>query len=424
MRYGILAVGLCLSGCFAWGGSPWGGLGEPCYTSGGAPCDGSLVCDDETNICGPPKPCTNSFDCGAKRACTGGICVDYAASCVADADCHADYFCDGSSCAKQLKIAAPCQRATQCISGACADAVCCESSCNGTCESCIAATNAIADGKCAPYAAGTDPEQECAAGLGCDGAGACTKKALASACESGAECATGFCADGVCCGGACDGVCQKCGTDGICARVTSLEDAGTCDDANVGGNCTQAPCTCDATGQCLNAKGSKCADNTNCDGTNKCALRDAVCCDTTCTGICMACVLSLTGKSTGTCAPILARTERDKDECAGPWTCDGKGGCVGLANGEDCDPGRPPSDCASGQCYTDRSRLNIKTGEYPGICCNSSCDNVCTSCLTIDTGRTKGYCMDVSAGTNKIGVMSCDDGLWSRCDGAGSCVHY
>lgn len=62
-----------------------------------------------------------------------------------------------------------CTDGDECQSGTCADDVCCESACDGTCESCA---EAGAEGTCTPYAAGEDPEIECGV-ASCDGAGAC-----------------------------------------------------------------------------------------------------------------------------------------------------------------------------------------------------------------------------------------------------------
>lgn len=51
-----------------------------------------------------------------------------------------------------------CTGDSECASGFCTDGVCCESRCDGTCETCSAPGSA---GTCTPHAAGTDPEIEC-----------------------------------------------------------------------------------------------------------------------------------------------------------------------------------------------------------------------------------------------------------------------
>jgi hypothetical protein len=57
----------------------------------------------------------------------------------------------------------------ECQSALCVDGVCCESACDGTCETCDLAA---AEGTCSPQAPGTDPDGECGEGL-CSGAAAC-----------------------------------------------------------------------------------------------------------------------------------------------------------------------------------------------------------------------------------------------------------
>ena len=72
-----------------------------------------------------------------------------------------------------------CSTDAECESGSCADGVCCDTACDGACESCNSPGNV---GFCVAYANGTDPEAECgtpACGDGhqesfsCDGSGAC-----------------------------------------------------------------------------------------------------------------------------------------------------------------------------------------------------------------------------------------------------------
>jgi MYXO-CTERM domain-containing protein len=58
-------------------------------------------------------------------------------------------------------------------------------------------------------------------------------------CDDAVACASGFCADGVCCMTACDGVCERCdtiGTVGTCAPLSAgadpdMECATSCDGA-------------------------------------------------------------------------------------------------------------------------------------------------------------------------------------------------
>jgi hypothetical protein len=107
---------------------------------------------------------------------------------------------DGQACTAgggcSAKNGTACSSAASCASGLCVDGVCCDSPCDGTCVSCNQASRA---GKCSPYSAGSDPQNEC--GLGsdicrstCNGAGACDYP------QNGTPC----------------GPCQVCNGNGVC----------------------------------------------------------------------------------------------------------------------------------------------------------------------------------------------------------------
>ena len=102
-----------------------------------------------------------------------------------------------------------CTSDAECESGACADGVCCDTSCDGVCESCNSPGQV---GSCVPYANGSDPETECGSpGCGngqqesfsCDGSGACQvqidscgefacgKTSCLTRCSTDADCAEG-----------------------------------------------------------------------------------------------------------------------------------------------------------------------------------------------------------------------------------------
>jgi cysteine-rich repeat protein len=121
----------------------------------GGTCDVAGMC-----VVGPPEPCPSG-------ECDGPICRG---PCVDDADCTRPTFCDAGRCVPDLPNGDPCSRRGMCISELCVDGVCCESGCTGVCESCGIPGRL---GECAPHAAGTDPEDECAGMLMCDGDGKC-----------------------------------------------------------------------------------------------------------------------------------------------------------------------------------------------------------------------------------------------------------
>jgi MYXO-CTERM domain-containing protein len=70
----------------------------------------------------------------------------------------------------RLTEGSACTTADDCASNACVDGVCCDSTCDGLCESC-GTVGAL--GICAQRTAGTDPEDECAGEDRCDGMGGC-----------------------------------------------------------------------------------------------------------------------------------------------------------------------------------------------------------------------------------------------------------
>jgi hypothetical protein len=196
-------------------------------------------------------------------ACNGAVC---AASCSLDTQCAAGHYCAAPDCVPKLDVGAACAGANQCTSGFCADGVCCATDCAGACKSCVTPTV----GACTNYAAGTDPDADCAQGFACTGAGACftrctldspdcetghycganacaVKKADGVACDAGNECNSGFCTDGVCCGEACSETCKSCnlsGSIGQCAFVAN----GNRDTS--GPNPCSPPNRCDGAGIC------------------------------------------------------------------------------------------------------------------------------------------------------------------------------
>lgn len=73
-----------------------------------------------------------------------------------------------------LELGEPCTYDRQCASGFCnaQDSVCCDKSCDSTCEACVASKTGGSDGFCSYILAGTDPDDECPGGE-CDGFGSC-----------------------------------------------------------------------------------------------------------------------------------------------------------------------------------------------------------------------------------------------------------
>jgi MYXO-CTERM domain-containing protein len=211
----------------------------------------------------------------------------------------------------------------ECLSGFCVDGVCCDTACDGQCDACsVAAGSSGPDGTCSPLVAGTaigvdcnagvevtaacdatgnvaiqvilcepytcstsgtcalacDATTPCASGSTCDVAGKCVPSLLpdGAVCAVADACASGFCADEVCCDAACDGACQDCdlsGAHGQCGTAVGRLLSATCADASD----PSAPSTLSI--QTCAADGSSPTDTSEC-GRYRC---DGSACKTTCT---------------------------------------------------------------------------------------------------------------------------------------------
>ncbi len=436
MRLMRIAIAVCpalmlaLTGCFDFSVTRFGGEGAPCGESNracreGFTCASDNRCTRDCDSCGAliaGDACSNNADC-KKGYCVEGICCEsecdgICSSCdeartgrrrgicdvvLADAPPVAacgDAACDGSgSCRRQRGEA--CDLGAQCRSGFCADGVCCETACDGLCESCAAQLTGGTDGFCEPTLARQETADECSGLVTCDGARSCFAKELGTDCTGGSECVSGFCADGRCCESACDDMCSRCGTTGSCSAVTEGEDAGTCDDSH---GCVQTPCVCTGSGTCA-ATGGSCITGAQC-ASGFCS--DGVCCDTECSGLCQSCRASETGGVTGQCANVSPGTD-PASECE-PGSCDGQGACQ-RQRGASCSTG---SQCITGFCID-------------GVCCNEACIGACNSCNANLTNAANGVCALTLAGLNP--GNSCNsyrmvDGTTTpgSCDGNGQCT--
>ncbi len=146
------------------------GNGEGCTAAFATSCVSGNCVD---GVCCDVAACT-----GACKSCnvagSEGTCVLAQAGTEVAGSCSTGQACDGSGICK-TKNGQACTAASVCASGNCVDGVCCDSACVGTCASCNLAGRA---GKCTPYPAGTDPQNECGNGTGvckstCDGVGSC-----------------------------------------------------------------------------------------------------------------------------------------------------------------------------------------------------------------------------------------------------------
>ena len=267
-------------------------------------------------------------------------------------------------------------------------------------------------------------------------ANACVAKLQAgSGCGGPTDCQSGFCVDGVCCGGACDGICELCNLPGL-AGTCFPAAAGTDPDGDCAANgsvCTgrreipgvQEACaptnssSCAVDGDCvaglfcalpgnlcvgLLPNGTPCDGNDGHCGSGTCS--DGVCCDVACGGECEACNL---GAATGTCTPVPAGWDPES-EC-GLGFCGGNGACVVCTKDLDCKPG---AYCNAGTCTAespDGSQCGLddacSTGFCTdGACCDARCLGPCVSCVA---GAQPGVCTALPVGTADVlcGTFRC-----------------
>ena len=249
---------------------------------------------------------------------------------------------------------------------------------------------------------------DCVPDASCDAAGSCGKKGLGQPCDGGAQCASGFCVDGVCCADACAGPCRSCasGTQpGMCKNTA----AGAADPRQLCKIDMAASCgangTCDAQGNCaLYPSGTLCAPAT-CSAGND-GRRLASLCD---------------GK--GVCAPGAAAS-------CGAYRCSGAACFTDCASDADC---LAPNECRAGVCGPGNQGAGCKSDVgcvsghcVDGVCCDSA---ACGSCKACNVPGSLGVCHVVAAGQPDP-ARSCQTqlpatcGYDGTCDGSGGCRRY
>jgi Cellulose binding domain len=233
--------------------------------------------------------------------------------------------------------------------------------------------------------------------------------ALGAPCTKGADCASTFCADGVCCNSACDGICV------------------TCDATNNVGTCLPAEVNSDPRDDCKDEGATSCGKNGTCDGTGSCQLYVAgvVCQAAGCTGS----ALTFAGRCDGmgtckaqpnqSCAPYVCNTSgANAGSCKTVCTADADCSSGNSCNNGSCGLKPPGASCsANADC--------MSTHCAQGVCCSTACTGTCMSCAI---AKSQGTCIAVPQGQDPLGqcadqgAMSClTDGF---CDGKGACEDY
>ncbi len=331
--------------------------------------------------------------------------------------CSQDGTCNGLGGCAKFKTGTMC-KPSACSGGELIPASICNG--NGTCI----VGNPIA---CAPYAcidnacrASCTNSADCATpnlcrdipGLGLS----CGKKMLGQDCKLPVECASNFCADGVCCDSGCSGKCMYCKSPDKRGRCTPVA-------ADVGDQRAAAGVT-DPTKICVDQGSTSCGTNGKCNGNGGCQTysNGTVCraesCDAATSrynseGVCQngSCAVS----DPLVCAPYKCNGARCAtgctvtDQCQVPRICQA-GECGKKPVGSICGAG---TECGSGFCAQ-------------GACCATACKDSCYSCgLAGSRGTCKPVAKNVRDPQGQCqdqGPASC--GTDGFCDGTGRCRFY
>ncbi len=446
-------------------------------------CDGNLACDGagqckkkQGQSCGFGPECVTGFCADGvccDSACTGqckscnnaaGTCTSFVPQGAPDANsvpqCGGPNLCDGAGSCK-LKLGQTCTKAdgTECALGYCVDGRCCESDCTTTCKSCNNAAGTCST-DIAQGTTDTNGSPACSGNNVCDGSGSCKKKNGQSCTNAnGSECASGFCAGGVCCNAACNGACNSCAT-GTCGFAAE-SSAGTpsCSPFACDGTHATCPTKCTKHEQCASgfycasggtcepdkAQGASCKDDQECTGNKNCV--DGVCCESACNTGCKACSTAAKGTGLdGVCDNVLdglpphingacplggtvclqdglcdgtgvCRAHAPAGKSCGATTCsdskvtgrvcDGNGFCNDNPTGVDC----APFQCSGGSCGTS---CNVKADCATGAYCNAgkTCSPLGTrgDACAADEQCTTGHC---------AGGVCCDSSCTGACQSCG-----
>jgi len=331
------------------------GIGDPCAGSdggirggarNGSSCAADTACDSRHCVDGfccdsdCAEPCHSCKLLGAQGTCSAigegqdaeGDCPqEPPESCGRTGKCSAANTCalyaDGQPCA-----AAACGASSQSSARSCDGAGVCRPAVVTACG--IYACNGLV------CAASCATDAHCAVGYYCAAPDCVPKLDVAMPCAASNQCASGFCADGVCCATDCSGACKSCATptvgtctnyaagtdsDGECAQGLACTGAGACFT-----RCAQDNPDCEPGYYCgANACAAKKAGGASCAVSNECNsgfCTDGVCCAEACGETCKSC--NLPG-SIGQCAfvPSGSRDPTGPNACGPPNRCDGAGIC-------------------------------------------------------------------------------------------------
>lgn len=405
-----------------------------------------------TDTCNGTGSCIDggTTNCATGYSCIGGVCQT---SCTDDTQCASAYYCDTASkqCVADKTSGGSCARDQMCAGNAnCVDGVCCDSSCTGTCRSCLKArTGLAADGICGNTLDDTDPENECAKDVAypascqapgtCDGAGACRVYAKVAVTCAPDKCAGSTLTKKGCNGaGACDSTAIPCypyNCDTVnnvckvaCTDKTECVDGSFCQNGScVGQKPNGSSCTSD--GEC---KSTHCADlhfgalqsdpdiGDGTGGAPDDVDHPGVCCDTACDGTCFACKATTKGYgSDGVCEAVKNNLDMkdqcnstEGDKCGLDGQCNGTGQCRFTPEGTACGATTCIGNAVQGQRCNGKGNCVDKDGTTdcaPYLCRDVSGAFQCTNPCTEDNDCQDGYyCVDSACKKKLANGKACD----------------
>jgi len=340
------AAGICvaMSGCCANSDCPTnaGGQTGTCDTAThmcNYSCSGSTTSctSGGTTTCIPSTGCCTNADCpGNCMACNTTTHTCAAVKGMDDPNGRCTGTCDATGACK-TKQGQSCTTGTQCVTGNCADGVCCNSACNGSCEFC----NGTTPGTCG-FVSGAPKTGHPA----CGGTGKCA--------------------------GTCDGTKATC-------KMPGAET--TCHDPSCSNGTQTSSATCNGTGTCPNATTTSCGKYacntttcfTNCSTMSQCAANN----------ICSAsqCLPCQSGENI--CANGCYKTDTDPTHCG--TACKVCGGSTPSCAGGTCKCRQPSSSNILKNAGVDDSSLSSWMGNRAF---NSMDSEGCTGSGSISIGPT------------------------------------